>query len=127
MQGPNNIFTADANALAAFTGRGSPNLKAVQLTSGGTDTLDVDFGMAQSLTTAAGNTTISINRVGLPGQRLTLTVLNDAGGARTLTFDATKFRTTATLVGTASQYRTIGFVSDGTKWNEVSRVAAMVA
>lgn len=127
MNGTANAFTPDANKLAALTGKGTPNPKSVQLTSGGTDTLDPDFGMTQLLTTAAGNTTIAALNVGLPGQRLSLVVTNDAGGARTLTFSTDYFRTTATLVGTASKVRTIEFVSDGTKWNEVSRTAAMDA
>lgn len=130
MQGPNNIFTGDANMLAALTGRGSPNLISVITTGNlynisGTTSIDPVAGMFQQLVTGAGNTTLQSIGVGLPGQLLLLEVANDSGGARTITFGS-NFRSTATLVGTSSRSMLIEFVSNGVKWMEVGRTVAIV-
>lgn len=129
MQGPNNIFQADANMLAAMTGRGAPNLVQVITASnpyniGGTTLLDENAGMFQQLTTGAGNTTLNTLTVGKPGQALIVEIANDAGGPRTITLGA-NFRGTGNVVGTASKSILLEFVSNGVKWMEMSRTAAI--
>ncbi len=125
MQGSANAFTPDANKLAALTNKGSPNLVAP--TYAATITIDPDAGMFQLITTtsAIGNATLNALSVGKPGAMLELEIANDASSARTITF-GTNFRSTGTVVGTASKSILVSFRSNGTKWMEVARSASAI-
>lgn len=112
--------------LTALTGRGAPNLIAPNslYTVGGTTTIDDDAGMFQQINTGAGNTTLNTDDAGTPGQLLVLEIANDAGGARTITLGA-NFRGTGNIVGTSSKSIMIGFMSNGVKYMELFRTAAI--
>lgn len=125
MQGPNNIFTADSNKLAAFTGKGSPKLVAPAYVAAGTTVVDEDAGEFQRIVTDTGNSTVNTIGVGIPGQSLVLELANDAGGARTITWGANFRPTAATIVGTASKSMLVAFRSNGVKWMELSRTIAI--
>jgi len=56
---------------------------------------------------------------------LVIQINNDAGGARTITF-GTGFRSTGTVVGTASKAILVSFYWDGLTWNETGRSSAAV-
>lgn len=124
MQGSANAFTPDANKLAAFTGKGNPQLVAPLYVAAGTTTVDEAAGEFQQIVTAVGNSTVNTIGVGLPGQSLVLEIANDAGGARTITLGA-NIRGTGNLVGTASKSMLLALRSNGVKWMEVSRTVAI--
>ena len=78
--------------------------------------------MCQALVFSAG---------GSAGDELTIIFVTDAGGSlgETITFTGTNCRSTGTLTlanGTADRY-VVRFISDGTKWNEVSRTVVQAA
>lgn len=112
--------------LTALTGRGAPNLIAPNslYTVGGTTTIDDDAGLFQQINTGAGNTTLNTDDAGTPGQLLVLEIANDAGGGRTITLGG-NFRGTGNIVGTASKSIMIGFMSNGVKYMELFRTAAI--
>lgn len=124
MQGSANIFQSDPNMLAALTGRVSNLIQAIvpslPYNIGGTTVIDDDAGMFQQLQTGAGNTTLNTDDVGIAGQLLVLEIVNDAGGARTITWGANFRMAAATLVGTASKSAMCVFMSNGVKWMQVS-------
>lgn len=125
MNGPANAFSHDFNMIAALTGRCPPNLIAP--TYAATMTVDDDAGMFQQIntTSAVGNATVNCDDPGSPGQLLILEIANDAGGARTITF-GTNFRSTGTVVGTASKSILVAFMSNGTKYMEIARSASAI-
>lgn len=102
------------------------------------------IGSYESLGSIGVNTTLdfsSDNVIGLtPTASITLSATVPAAGAlctviitttgttsRTITFNATQFRTTGTLATgiVSARIFTLSFVSDGTKLNETSRTTAM--
>lgn len=133
---PNNTpFTPNSDLVAQMTGTGNvvpgfPSAVGSGLTPTYAATIDFSTFLIWTryidlVTTAAvGNSTISNTVVRRKGTTIDIVFLNDASGARTITF-GTGFRTTGTLVGVASQYRTIGFISDGTTFIERYRTASM--
>jgi hypothetical protein len=128
MQGSANAFSFDNNMLAALTGKFGALIAAITTSLpyniAGTTVIDDDAGLFQQLTTGAGNTTLNTDDVGVPGQLLILEIANDAGGARTITLGA-NFRGTGNIVGTASKSIMIAFMSNGVKWMELFRTAAI--
>lgn len=71
---------------------------------------------------ATGNCTITAlaGKVGLSW----IIINNDATGAKTITF-GTGFSPSGTLVGTVSKTAVVGFLSDGQKLYEVSRITGL--
>ena len=122
MLGSANIFQSDPNVLAAFTGKGSPNLIAP--TYAATMTIDPAAGEYQQLT-LTGDATLNALTPGLPGQSLILEIAA-SGGTRTATF-GTSFRKTGTAAPTTGTIILVWFRSNGTTWNEVSRSASALA
>lgn len=124
----NTAFSPNADKVAQITGSGqtnpgNPNKGGISPTYAATVSLDPFIpytGFINLTTTAAGNATLTVSTVPPAGARLVIQINNDAGGARTITF-GTGFRSTGTLVGTASDAYLLEFVSDGTTYNELSR------
>jgi hypothetical protein len=121
----NTVYNLDADALAQISGSGVSVPYAP--TYAASITLDVGVtSYANVVTTAAiGNASILASSGGLPGQRLSVIISNDSGGARTITF-STNFRATGTVVGTASKVIAVNFVSDGSKFIEQGRSASAI-
>lgn len=109
------------------------NGAATALTAGTTVTLTVVAGNAlftDTITTDNQDQTINASGGGSAGDRMTIIFITDTGGSadEVITF-GTNIRSTGTLTladGTAERYL-VSFVSDGTKWNEVSRTAKQAA
>jgi hypothetical protein len=129
----NTPFTPDADITAQLTGTGRPNPGFNGATTIGAGfapvyaaTIELSPFLQKSrfvsiVTTAAiGNATLTTLFVPAAGAQLAIQILNDASGARTITF-GTGFRAAATVVGTASKIFVVEFVSDGTTWNELGR------
>jgi hypothetical protein len=88
-------------------------------------TLDFSINNAISLTPTAS---ITLSATVPPAGALCTVLITTTGTtSRTITFNATQFRTTGTLAtGTVSaRIFTLSFVSDGTKLSETSRTTAM--
>lgn len=90
----------------------------------GTYTPNLQLGERHLITMPAGNITIAAPTNGQTGSRLDITILQDATGSRTVTWNAAfKFAGAAapTLTTTASRRDTFRFVYDGSAWREVGR------
>jgi hypothetical protein len=117
------VFTADANNLTTVSGAVA-NVEDT-LTDGATITWDViDSPVAK--VTLGGNRTLSAPSGTTPiaGQFISLTVIQDATGSRTLTWNsAYEFTadTAPTLTTTASKADLFVFKYNGTVWLEVGR------
>jgi len=128
----NTAFTPNADKVAQLTGSGNtaagnPNNGGISPTYAATVALDafIPFTTFIALTTtsAVGNASLTVATIPQPGARLVIQINNDSGGARTITF-STGFRSTGTVVGTASKAILVEFVSDGTTYNEIGRTSA---
>lgn len=121
----NTIYNLNDDLIAQTTGSGVP--VPYVPTYAASITIDVgSTSYANIVTTSAvGNASVLASSGGLPGQRLTVIIANDAGGARTITF-STNFRATGTVVGTASKVIAVGFISDGSKFIEQSRSVSAI-
>lgn len=89
-------------------------------------TIDVTISsqvLAVSFTTSA-TSTWTPSAAGSAGDILVLVTEADGSGTVTVTFAAT-FHSSGTQATTASHFSTITFLSDGTRWLEVSRVTAL--
>ena len=121
----NTVYNLNSDLIAQTSGSGV----AVPYAPTYAASVTVDVGVtsyANVVTTSAiGNASILASSGGLPGQRLSVIIANDSGGARTITF-TTNFRATGTVVGTASKVIAVGFVSDGSKFIEQSRSASAI-
>jgi hypothetical protein len=117
------VFTADANNLTTVSGAVA-NVEDT-LTDGATITWDViDSPVAK--VTLGGNRTLSAPSGTTPiaGQFISLTVIQDATGSRTLTWNSVyEFTadTAPTLTTTASKADLFVFKYNGTVWLEVGR------
>jgi hypothetical protein len=117
------VFTADANNLTTVSGAVA-NVEDT-LTDGATITWDViDSPVAK--VTLAGNRTLSAPSGTTPiaGQFISLTVIQDATGSRTLTWNSVyEFTadTAPTLTTTASKADLFVFKYNGTVWLEVGK------
>jgi hypothetical protein len=125
MDGTNTIFSCDRNKAAqllAGPGTVTPPVTPVYAAA---MTVHSGQGLYQKIvtTSAVGNATVNITYLGKFGELMVLEIANDAGGARTITF-GTNFRSTGTVVGTASKSIIVGFFSDGAGWKEAFRSAA---
>lgn len=122
MDGTNTIFSCDRNKAAQLLAGIQTNTPVVAPTYSATISLDPSQALFQQITTtsAIGNATINASDAGKFGQLLVMEIANDSGGARTITF-GTNFRSTGTLVGTASKSYVLIFFSNGTSWLEASR------
>jgi hypothetical protein len=106
---------------------------ATALTAGTTVTLTVAAGNAlftDTITTDNQDQTINASAGGTVGDAMRIIFVTDAAGSgdEVITF-GTNIRSTGTLTlanAAASRY-VVSFVSDGTKWNEVSRTAIQAA
>lgn len=100
------------------------NFLAQAITPGATPTLDPRLGNIFTLTPGE-NETINASTGGFAGQEITLIVLTSGVSSYTLTF-GTNFKSTATLATgtTTGKYFVVKFVSDGTRFYEISRTAA---
>jgi hypothetical protein len=107
---------------------------ATVITAGATPTLTVGSGnqlFTDTITTDNQDQTITFSGAGTVGDRITIIFVTDAAGSgdEVITFHGTLVRSTGTLTlanAAASRY-VIQFVSDGSKWNEVSRTAVQAA
>ena len=129
----NTPFTPDADIVAQITGTGqpTPGFNGASTTgSGVAPTYAASIELAPFLqksrfvlittNSTIGNSTLTAAYVAAAGAILNIQVANDASAARTITF-STGFRSTGVLTGTNSKILLVGFVSDGTIWNEVAR------
>lgn len=125
----NTAFSPNADMTAQITGSGQPvpgTLAPTYVASGSTDiTAILQYSRYVEITTATGNSTVISSFVSTDGGRLVISIANDASGARTITF-GTGFRSTGTVVGTASKVILVEFVSDGSTWNELCRSASAI-
>lgn len=104
------------------------------LTAGATPTLTVGTGnqlFTDTITTDNQDQTITFSGAGSAGDQIRIIFITDAAGSgdEVITFHSTLVRSTGTLTlanAAASRY-VVTFVSDGTKWNEVSRTAIQAA
>lgn len=117
--GSNTIGNAPATfsgTTITVVGRLSLTNVAVTATSGGTTTLDLSTGNIRTITMPAGNTTLALSNV--PVGLISIAVVQDGTGSRTITFPATMKNGTSTLAlqpSTAANARTqYGFQCDGT-------------
>lgn len=129
----NTAWSPDADITAQITGTGQPTPGYNGPTTIGAGftpvyaaTIELSPFLQKSrfilltTTSGVGNATLTTLFVPSAGCQLYIQINNDAGAARTITF-TTGFRTTATVVGTASKAAIIEFTSDGTTWNESGR------
>ncbi len=127
-----NITLADgANGDIAFTTNGTGKVKfndaaynpEATLTDGSTITWDAQASPVAKVT-LAGNRTISAASNGVAGQFVSLLVIQDGTGSRTLTWNAAyEFKNDAapTLTSTASKGDVFVFRYNGSKWLEIGR------
>lgn len=135
MSGTNNTaWSPDADLTAQITGSGKATPGYNGPTSIGAGFVPVYAATIElapflmksrfiniTTTSGVGNATLTCALVPPTGGALmTIQIANDASAARTITF-GTGFRSTATIVGTASDIFVIGFVFDGLTWNEAFR------
>ena len=104
------------------------------LTAGASVTLTVAPGnraYSDTITTDNQDQTITFSGAGTAGDRTTIIFVTDAAGSgdEVITFHSTLCRSTGTLTlaNAASSRYVVEFVSDGSKWNEVSRTAVQAA
>lgn len=125
----NTPFSPNADLTAQVTGSGGPVPGSVKPTYAATMALDAVMLYSRYVeivtTSAVGNATLTTGVGANPGARLIIQIDNDSGGARTITF-GTGFRSTGTVVGTASKIFVVEFCSDGLTWNEVARSASAI-
>lgn len=96
-------------------GPGSSVNVAVTATSGGTTTLDLSSGDVRTVTMPAGNTTIAFSNI--PTGRLTIFIIQDSVGSRTVTWPSSiKWAggTTPTLSVAASAVDKFELICNGT-------------
>jgi len=127
-----NITLADgANGDIAFTTNGTGKVKfndaaynpEVALTDASTISWDSQAAPVAKVT-LAGNRTISAASNGVAGQFVSLLVIQDGTGSRTLTWNAAyefKNDTAPTLTSTASKGDVFVFRYNGSKWLEIGR------
>jgi hypothetical protein len=128
----NTAFSPNPDLVAQVTGSGQPAPGAGSTGLAPTyassielaPTLQFSRFIAINTTSAVGNATLTAAYVPQAGARLVIQINNDASAARTITF-STGFRTTGTVVGTASKAIVVTFCSDGTTFNEASRTTAL--
>lgn len=107
---------------------------ATALTAGAAVTLTVAPGnrlYTDTITTDNQDQTITFSGAGSAGDEVTIIFVTDAAGSadEVITFHSTLVRSTGTLTlanAAASRY-VVRFMSDGTKWNEISRTAVQAA
>lgn len=107
---------------------------ATALTAGAAVTLTVAPGSrlyTDTITTDNQDQTITFSGAGSAGDEVTIIFVTDSGGTNdeVITFHSTLCRSTGTLTlanANASRY-VVRFMSDGTKWNEISRTAVQAA
>jgi hypothetical protein len=93
-------------------------------TPGTTVTVTVTTGVNHYASwTAAQNETLNCSGTQEVGQRLVIKITNDLT-PRTITF-GTGFGTTTALVGTASTFAVLEFISDGSKFYQLTRLTAL--
>lgn len=120
--------------LPAVTGTIMLSSAATAITAGATPTVTVTKGnqlFTDTIVTDGQNQSLAFSSGGAAGDVLTIIFVTDTGGsqAEVITLTGTYARSTGTLTlanGTATRY-VVQFVSDGTKWNEVSRTAVQAA
>lgn len=103
------------NGTYQKAGPGSGVNVATTATSGGTTTLDLSTGDIQTVTFPAGNTTLAFSNI--TTGRLTIFLIQDSVGSRTVTWPATALfagGTKPTLTTTASARDQFNFVCNGT-------------
>lgn len=107
---------------------------ATALTAGAAVTLTVAPGnrlYTDTITTDNQDQTITFSGAGTAGDQVTIIFVTDAAGSgdEVITFHSTLCRSTGTLTlaNAASSRYLVRFISDGSKWNEVSRTAVQAA
>ncbi len=137
---PFGIFTVDANGallnssnLASATVAGLLKAQQVQLTPSPTDTfaatmtVDMTYGyhlIAGNHTTSA-TCTLTPSGAGSEGQTVTLELQETAGTGTIVWTFASTFHSNSTLTTSSSQFSSITFVSDGTRWVESARTTSV--
>jgi hypothetical protein len=123
----NTAFSPNPDKVAQITGSGQPVPGSVIPTYAATTSLDpvLTYSNFVNVVTnsTVGNATLTTGYVFNAGAQITVQISNDSGGARTITF-GTGFRSTGTVVGTASKAILVTFTSDGTTLNEDGRTSA---
>jgi hypothetical protein len=113
--------------IPAVTGTVKLTGAAVALTPASAVTLTVAKGTTLYTLTPTDNEdeTITFSGAGSAGDEATIIVTSTGAGDEVLTFHATLCSSTGTLTmgTTAAHYMVIRFISDGSKWHEVSRTA----
>lgn len=122
----------DNNAAGTYTGvaKGGTLFTPRNVVTGtGTQNLDFSLGNVQQFTFGAGNATFTFSNI--PNSaKLTIVIIQDGTGGRTLTWPATaKFigATAPTLSAGANARDIINFYSDGTNIYQTSAIALAVA
>lgn len=86
--------------------------------------IDPMSGGFQYLKTESTNAVVRANSGGSSGQELYLKITNDSTANRVITF-GTNFSVTGTLTGSTTASAILHFISDGTKFWEVSRTTGL--
>lgn len=130
-------FDVTADRTATFpdqTGTVQLSGAATALTAGAAVTLTVATGVrlyTDTITTDNQDQTITFSGSGAAGDEVTIIFVTDAAGAadEVITFHSTLCRSTGTLTlaNAASSRYVVRFMSDGSKWNEISRTAIQAA
>lgn len=97
----------------------------VTLTDAASVTVDASASTAFQVT-LAGNRTVAAPTNAVSGDRMTITVIQDGTGGRTLAWNAVFKQAWSNTGNTAGKRSTIGFVFDGTNWNQVAVQAPYV-
>ncbi len=137
---PFGVFVLDANgglqnasAVASATVAGLLKAQELQLTPSPTDTfaatmtIDMTYGshlIAGSHTTSA-TCALTPSGAGSQGQIVTLELQETAGTGTIVWTFASTFHSNSTLTTASSQFSSITFISDGTRWVEMARTTSV--
>jgi len=122
------IRTTPGNPASVASPASGAAPQSIALAVGGTTNIDFSLGEFVVCTFGAGNCTITFSNIP-SGKRVSISIVQDSVGSRTLTWPATaKFAaaTAPTLSTGASKRDVINFVGDGTNLYQASTLVADV-
>ncbi len=117
-QGGTGVTTIIIRKMGAIIPESKPQAVIYAPAASGTVTVDSSIGDAVHIIMPAGNITMAAPTNARIGKRLDVTVLQDSGGSRTITWNAADGTGGANTVGATS------FVYNGTNWVQVGGALA---
>ncbi len=91
----------------------------------GTVTPDLSMGLVWKIQMPAGNITVANPMNAYPGDELTLIIIQDGVGTRTVTWGSL-YKKLVTLSTLANARDTVSFKFDGTDWSQVGSALAIL-